>query len=66
MQDDFEGVGIGGDDDKFSDASVKGFGGLVGTFFDLLERGALGDQIDDFRAELFGGEGLGAFRDFLL
>lgn len=48
MQHDFEGVGIGGDDDKFGDASVKGFGGFVGTFFDLFERGALGDQVDYF------------------
>lgn len=48
MQDNFEWISISGDDDKFGDASVKGFGGFVSTFFDLFERGALGDQIDDF------------------
>jgi hypothetical protein len=65
VQHDLEGVGVGCDDDQLGDAAVKGLGGLVGALLDLLERGALRHKIVDFRSEVFGGEGGGAFRDFL-
>lgn len=35
MQDDFEGLGVGGEDDEVGHAAVEGFGGLVGTFLQL-------------------------------
>ena len=44
----FERVGVGSDDDELSDAAVEGFGGLVGSLFDLLQRRALRHQIVDF------------------
>ncbi len=65
MQHDFEWIGVRGDDDKFGDTSVEGFGGFVGTFLDLFEGGTLSDKISDFRGELLSGEGLGTFRDIL-
>lgn len=48
MQYDFEWVGIGGDDDQLSDTSVQSFSGFIGTLFDLLEGGTLGQQISEF------------------
>lgn len=48
MEDDFEGIGVGGNDDKFGDTSIEGFSGLVGTFLDLFECGALSDEIGEF------------------
>jgi len=37
MQNDFERVSVGSDNDEFSDSSVEGLGGFVGSFFDLFE-----------------------------
>lgn len=65
VQHDFEGVGVGSDDDQLGDASVEGLGGLVGALLDLLEGGALGNEVVQFGGELFRGEGLGAFGDIL-
>ena len=65
MKDDLKGVGVGSDDDQFGDASIECLGGLVGALLDLLERGALRDQVEDLRGELFSSEGLGTFRDVL-
>jgi hypothetical protein len=65
VEHDFKRVSIGGNNDQLSDASVQGFCGFVGTFLDLFEGGTLSDEISEFRSELFGGEGLGTFRDIL-
>ena len=65
VENDFKGLSIGGNNDQLSDASVEGFCGFVGTFLDLFESGTLSDEISEFRRELFGGEGLGTFRDIL-
>jgi hypothetical protein len=65
VEDDFKRLSIGGNNDQLSDASVEGFCGFVGTFLDLFESGTLSDEISEFRRELFGGEGLGTFRDIL-
>ena len=61
----FDGEGVGCDDDEFGDASVEGFGRLVGSLFDLFEGGTLGDKFVDLGGELLGGEGLGSFRRIL-
>lgn len=65
MEHDLQGSRIGSDDDKFSDASVQGFCGLIGALLDLLEGGALRDEIEDLGGELFSRKGLGTFWDFL-
>lgn len=65
MEHDLEGSRVGSDDDEFGDAAVEGLGGLIGALLDLLERGALRDQVEDLRGELFSSEGLGTFRDVL-
>ena len=41
VEDDFEGVGIGSDDDELGDTTVKGLGGFVGTLLDLLQGSTL-------------------------
>lgn len=43
MEHDFEGICVSCDDDEFGDTSVKSFGGLVGSLFDLFEGSALAD-----------------------
>lgn len=65
MKDDFKWIGISSDDDEFCDASVKGLGGLIGSLLDLLEGGALRDQIKDLRGELLSSKWLCTFRNFL-
>lgn len=65
VEDDFEWVSISSNNDEFSDTSIEGLGGFIGTFFDLFKCGTLSNQISDFRAKLFGSEGLGTFRDIL-
>jgi hypothetical protein len=39
-------VGIGSDDDEFGDASIECLGGLIGALLDLLQRGALGNEVE--------------------
>jgi hypothetical protein len=41
VKDNFEGVGIGSDDDEFGDTTVKSLGGFVGTLLDLLQGSTL-------------------------
>ena len=65
MQHDFEGVGVGSDDDEVGDTSVESFSGLVGALLDLLERRTLRNKVVDAGGELFGGERLGTLGDFL-
>ena len=65
VEDDLKRLSISGNNDQLSDASVQSFCGFVGTFLDLFESGTLSDEISEFRSELFGGEGLGTFRDIL-
>ena len=65
MKDDLKGVGVGSDDDQFGDASIECLGGLVGALLDLLQRGALGNQVEQLGGELLGCEGLGSFGDGL-
>ena len=36
MQDDLEGIGVGGDDNQLGDTPVKGLGCFIGPFLDLL------------------------------
>ena len=48
MEKDFEGLGIGGKDDKLRLATVQGLGGFVGSFAHLLVVGSLLDQVKDF------------------
>lgn len=60
MKHDLEWVGVGSDDDELSDASIECLGGLIGSLFDLLERGALGNEVEELRGKLFGCEGLGS------
>jgi hypothetical protein len=31
VEDDFDGLDVGGENDEFTDTSVEGFGGFVGT-----------------------------------
>ena len=57
VEDDFQGLGVRGEDDYLADASVEGLGGLVGSLFDLLEGGSLLDDSDDLGREFFIGEG---------
>lgn len=47
VEQNFQRFGVGGQHYKFRDATVQGFGGFVGTFFQLLEVGGLRDQIID-------------------
>jgi hypothetical protein len=61
VQHNLQGSGIRRNDDQLSDAPVQSFGGLIGTFLDLLEHCALSHQIVDLRGELFSGKGLRAF-----
>ena len=65
MKDNLKGVGIGSDDDEFGDASIECLGGLVGALLDLLQRGALGNQVEQLGGKLLGCEGLGSFGDGL-
>jgi hypothetical protein len=62
---DFKGSSIGGNDDEFSDASIKCLGGLIGSLLDLLKRCALGKKIEDLGGEFFSSKGLGSFWDGL-
>ena len=48
VEKDFEGLGIGGKDDKLRLATVQGLGGFVGSFAHLLVVGSLLDQVKDF------------------
>lgn len=41
MKHNFKWVGIGSDDDEFSDTTVKSLGGFVGTLLDLLQGSTL-------------------------
>ena len=44
MENDLEGLGVGGEHDKVGETAVKGLGGLVGTFlqlYHLTERGQI-------------------------
>lgn len=46
MKHDLKRVGIGSDDDEFGDASIECLGGLIGALLDLLQRGALGNEVE--------------------
>jgi hypothetical protein len=61
----FEGISISSDDDEFGDASIECLGGFVGSLLDLLEGGALRDQIKDLGGEFLSCKGLGSFRNIL-
>lgn len=65
MQDDLKRGGIGSNDDELSDAAIQGLGGLISALLDLLEGGALRDQVEDLRRELLSSKRLGTFRDVL-
>lgn len=65
MQDDLQRGGIGSNDDELSDAAIQGLGGLISALLDLLEGGALRDQVEDLRRELLSSKRLGTFRDVL-
>ena len=65
MQDDLQRGRISSNDDELSDAPIQGLGGLIGTLLDLLEGGALRDQVEDLRRELLSSKRLGTFRDVL-
>lgn len=65
MQDDLQRGGIGSNDDELGDAAIQGLGGLISALLDLLEGGALRDQVEDLRRELLSSKRLGTFRDVL-
>ena len=46
MKHDLKRVGICSDDDEFGDASIECLGGLIGALLDLLQRGALGNEVE--------------------
>lgn len=49
MKHDLKRVGIGSDDDEFSDASIECLCGLVGSLLDLLKGCALRDEVEELR-----------------
>ena len=61
MEDNLDGVRVGGDNDQVGDASVEGLGHLVGPLFDLLQGCAVLDEGVDLLGEVFVGERLGTF-----
>lgn len=61
VQDDLEGLGVGGHHDELGDAAIQGLGGLVGTLAELLVVTGLLDQIQDRVGEAGVGEGGGFF-----
>lgn len=65
MEDNLEGIGISSDDDQLSDTAVECLGGLIGTLLNLLQRSALGNQVEEFGGEILSSKGLGALGDFL-
>lgn len=65
MQHDLKRGGISSNDDELSDAAIQGLGGLISALLDLLEGGALRDQVEDLRRELLSSKRLGTFRDVL-
>ena len=44
VEEDLDGLSVGGHDDHLADATVEGLGGLVGALFDLLVVGRLVDE----------------------
>jgi hypothetical protein len=65
VEDDLERVSIGSDDDELGDASIKCLGGLVGALLDLLQRGTLRHEVEEFGGEVFSSKGLGTLGNFL-
>ena len=65
MEHDLKRVGIGSDDDELSDASIESLGGLIGALLYLLQRGALGNEVEQLGGKLFGCERLRSFGDLL-
>lgn len=55
MQHNLQRVGIGSDDYQFGDGPVEGFRGFVGALLDLLEAGALPDQVVNHGGQFFVG-----------
>jgi len=60
VEDDFEGLGVGGHDDELGDAAVQSFGGFVGTLAELLVVAGLLDQVQDGVGQLGIGKGGGS------
>lgn len=51
MEDDLQGLSIGGHHDELADSPVESFCGFVGTLLQLLNAGALFDYSHDFGGE---------------
>ena len=58
MEEDFEGGGVGSQDDELRDSTVQGLGGLVRSLLKLLVVGRLLHKVEESHGELGLGEGI--------
>ena len=56
VQENLNGLGVGGHDDELGDTTVEGLGGLVSTLLELLVVGGLLDKVEDLSSELVVGQ----------
>ena len=52
VEDDFEGLGIGGEDNQIGQTAIQTFGGLISTFLQLLIENCLVTQVEDLLLHL--------------
>ena len=59
MEEDLDGLGVGGHNDEIADAAIECLGGLVGTLLELLVVVGLLHQIQDRDGQLRVSQGIG-------